>query len=402
MIPTKHSRILDFCKIRCLDSIITYTILVAFLAQFPIRGAAQDFTRAEIGVATSELNRNRLIPVSDTGIGGRFTYNLTPSLALESEFGSYFTNLDQHGVQDGGRASVFLIGVKAGIRRNRYGLFFKARPGIMSYGDVLTSAANFGSLETTRKTHAALDVGAAAEFYPSDRVVLRLDVGRLLVRYGDSTAVTFPDGIRIRDIGRIVGPLHIEAGVAYRLGSLRSDREISPSPSRFTTGIQYSLFTSERGFFEVVRDESGVGGWFTWNFSKHFAVDSSATYFPRQIHIADIQQGGRMFQALAGVRGGIRRARFGVFGKLRPGIQLYTATEGNAITFIPSPFTDFALDTGGIIEVYTSSKTMLRLDAGNTNIYYRSRNIVLPAGASRVPGFTNNTIQLTVGFGWSF
>lgn len=72
--------------------------------------------------------------------------------------------------------------------------------------------------------------------------------------------------------------------------------------------------------------------------------------FPSAYHIADIQQSGRTFQAVAGLRSGIRRERFGVFGKLRPGIQGYTATVDNSITFVESPFIDFALDAGGIIE----------------------------------------------------
>jgi hypothetical protein len=154
---------------------------------------------------------------------------------------------------------------------------------------------------------------------------------------------------------------------------------------------------------ETVRDESGLGGWFTWNFSKYVALDSSATFFPRKIHIADFQQGGRIFQALAGVRGGVRRGRIGVFGKFRLGIQRYSLTEQEAVTFKDSPFTDIAFDAGGIIEVYTSHRTLLRFDAGNTSIYYRPKDIPRANGQLfHIPGFTNNTIQLTAGFGFRF
>jgi hypothetical protein len=362
--------------------------------------AAQQFTRTEIGLDTSILHGTRLFSLTDAGIGGRFTYNLTPSIAIDSEFDFYFTNLDERLTQDGGRASVGVIGIKAGIRKRKYGVFFKARPGVMSFGDVFTSAATFGNFATTRKSHAVLDFGVATEFYPSARTILRFDVGQLLVRYGDSTAAVLANGVNIRNRGRIDGPLHIVVGTSYRLGTLREEHESSPAPQRFSAGGQYSLLTSNRAFQEFVRDESGLGGWFTWNFSKYFALDSSATFFPRQIHNSDFQQGGRTFQALAGVRGGVRRGRFGVFGKFRPGIQLYTATEGDSTTFIPSPFTDIAFDTGGIIEVYTSRRTLLRFDAGDTTIYYRPRHIIGNSG--RVPGFTNNTIQLTTGFGFRF
>lgn len=363
---------------------------------------AQQFTRSEVGLESSVLHGNRLLTATDSGAGIRFTYNFTPSIGLDSEFNTYFTNLSEITTQDGGRATVFVAGVKAGVRRRRFGVFFKARPGIMSFGNVPTrNAIITGGTETTRKTHAALDLGIAGEFYPSLRTLIRLDVGQMLVRYGDSTNQALANGASDRNIGFISHPFHLEIGASYRLGRIESGSETSPIPRRFAAGAQYSLFTSERGL-DTVRDESGVGGWFTWNFSKYFSLDCSATYFPRLFHFADIQQGGRTFQAVTGVLGGIRRERFGVFGKLRPGIQGYTATEGNGITFVDSTFIDFALDAGGVIEVYTSPNTTLRFDAGNTNIYYRPRDVIVSNGRVHVPGFTNNTIQLTAGFGWIF
>jgi hypothetical protein len=162
------------------------------------------------------------------------------------------------------------------------------------------------------------------------------------------------------------------------------------------------LLTSERGL-DTVRDESGVGGWFTWNFSKYFGLDLTAGFFPRKIHIADFQQGGRIFQALAGVRGGIRRGRIGVFAKSRPGIQRYSLTELEAVTFKDAPFTDVAFDIGGIIEVYASRHGVFRFDAGNTLVYYRSKDVPGASGQFfHRSGFTNNTIQLTAGFGFRF
>jgi hypothetical protein len=361
---------------------------------------AQEFTRAEIGAESSILFQNRFVSLTDVGIGGRFTYNFTPSVAIDSEVNSYFTNSASRSLQDGGRAFVGLIGPKAGIRRDRFGVFFKARAGVMSFSNVLTSAVVFGNLETARKTHAALDLGAATEFYPSARTILRFDIGRMLVRYGDSTEFTSPTGELLAATGIITGPWHLEVGTSYRLGSLHEGHEPSPAPERFTAGVQYSLFSSNRGFQEFVRDESGGGGWFTWNFSKYVGLDASSTFFPRVIHLADFQQGGRMFQVLAGVRAGVRRSRFGVFGKFRPGIQRYSITELDI--FRDAPFTDIALDAGGIIEFYGTRHSVFRFDAGNTSIHYRGKDIPIPNGIFHAPAFTNNAIQLSVGFGFRF
>lgn len=364
---------------------------------------AQQFTKAEIGINGSLLYPNRLFGLTDTGAGSRFTYNLSPSLAIDSEFDSYFTNLDEHLTLDGGRATVFVAGVKAGLRRDRYGVFFKARPGIMSFGDVLTSAAILGDFRTVRKTHAALDLGVVTEFYPTAHIILRVDVGQLLTRVGDSTVANFGNAASVINLGRIGGPLHVEIGAGYRLGDIIHQHETSSSPRRFEAGAQYSLFSSNRGFDEIVRDESGVGGWFTWNFSKYVSFDSAATFFPRKIHLADIQQGGKIFQALAGLRAGIRRGNIGVFGKFRPGMQRYTLTLNNAETFQDMPFTDVAFDTGGILEIYGGRRTTIRFDAGNTAIYFRPRTVTDAQGNRlSVPGFVNNTIQLTAGIGFRF
>ena len=50
---------------------------------------AQQFTRSELGITSSIIPNNRLVPTTDAGIGARFTYNFTPSLALETE-GTYY------------------------------------------------------------------------------------------------------------------------------------------------------------------------------------------------------------------------------------------------------------------------------------------------------------------------
>jgi len=248
-----------------------------------------------------------------------------------------------------------------------------------------------------------LDLGFAAEYYPSSRVVLRADFGKLLVRYGESIAEVLPSGLKVMDIGAIGGPYHIELGAGYRFGALRHEREPLHSPgNKFTVGGQYSLFSSDRGL-DTERDESGAGGWFTWTFNKYFGWDSAVSFFPRLVHIANPQQGGRIFQALSGVRGGIRTGRLGVFGKFRPGIQVYSTTRDNDITFSLSRFTDIAFDTGGIFEVYASPRLLFRFDAGNTSIYYRARDIIGPHGEQlHVPSFTNSTIQVSSGVGFRF
>lgn len=367
---------------------------------------AQQFTRAEIGVDASLLPGNRFLSVTDAGVGARFTYNFTPSLAVDSEFTPYVTNSSVRltSFQDGGIATVFLIGPKAGIRRKRYAIFGKARPGLMSFSDAATSsAATSGTLVTARKTHAALDLGVVSEVFTSSRTFLRFDIGALLIRNGDATIFTPPNGI-VRTDGSINAPWHITAGMGYRMGGFIKDetRLGRPAQDRFESGGQYSLMTLERSA-QTVRDESGIGGWFTWNFAHHVGLDSSFSFFPRQAKFVDFQQGGRMVQVLAGVRSGFRRGRLGFFVKFRPGLQLYTLTVQNQQTQNIAPFANPAFDVGGVVEVYTSRRSVLRFDMGNTIIHYRARSTIGFDGTIfQNAGFTRSTVQLITGFGFRF
>jgi hypothetical protein len=392
---------------KCVLTIRSFLVSYVILCFLPCRICAlQQFTRTEVGVTSSFLPGNRFSSASDFGIGGRFTYNLSSGFAIDSEIDSYLTNLDasQRSFQFGGRAVLGVLGVKAGIRCHKYGIFFKARPGVLSFAGAFSSSL-FGPA-TTRITHAALDLGVASEFYPSHHAVLRLDIGTLLVRYGDATLFSTPTPtgtFTIRSTGIVGAPWHVAIGASYRLGHpLEEKEEPFHRPARLELGGEYSLLTLERSA-TTVRDESGFGGWAVWNFKKYVGLDSAVSFFPRQVRFADFQQGGRILQALVGLRSGVQQRHFGIFARFRPGLQLYTDTTQNETQPNLTHFANVAFDLGGSIEVYTSQHTLLRFDAGDTIIHYRARDIIAPDGtALHFPGFTNPTIQLTSGFGFRF
>src|SRR6059036_2708615 len=60
---------------------------------------------------------------------------------------------------------------------------------------------------------------------------------------------------------------------------------------------------------------------------------------------------------LLGTKAGIRWTRFGVFGKSRFGLWRFTRTY-------------FAADVGGVLEYYPSPHTALRIDSGDSIIFY--------------------------------
>jgi hypothetical protein len=306
-----------------------------------------------------------------------------------------------------------------GFRTRHVDVFLKIRPGVLSYSrtvaDNTLAEAEADPPLLVRKTDAALDVGAVFEFRTSDRTFIRFDVGKLFVREGGAylpegasgPCVTSCLDAALMEPGYVDNPVHLEVGFGYRLAALRPTTETESIPSRFTFGPQYSLLTLDRSE-ATLRDESSIGGFFTWDFSKYVGLDSSVLVFPRKVEFVDFQQGGRMVQAVAGIRAGVRRGRFGVYVKVRPGVQIFTLTNaglfaiGTTILPASSPFPDFALDVGGIIEYSASRHLMLRLDGGQTWLYYPARTIPALGQPYQAPAFSENAMQVSLGVGFRF
>ncbi|HKR00124.1 MAG TPA: hypothetical protein VJT09_05595, partial [Pyrinomonadaceae bacterium] len=123
--------------------------------------------------------------------------NLTENFAIEAE-GNFFPRKYQFGFRNGGRAVQGLVGVKIGKRYEKFGIFGKARPGLISFSEGLfefvpsPSIDPFGQIptRTQRLTHFAADIGGVLEFYPTRRIFTRIDAGDTIIRYGRTTTTT--------------------------------------------------------------------------------------------------------------------------------------------------------------------------------------------------------------------
>ncbi len=61
------------------------------------------------------------------------------------------------------------------------------------------------------------------------------------------------------------------------------------------------------------------------------------------------------------------------------------------------------MDLGGIVEIYPSEHGTLRFEAGDTHIYFVTRDINIPGGTQTFGGGKlRHTIQFTTGYGWRF
>lgn len=132
----------------------------------------------------------------EEGGGARVGFNLNDHVAFEAE-GNFFVREDVfRNNSTGGWPLQFQAGVKAGQRWRRFGLFGKARPGLVSFSRVRqlerTETATvdgqtftFGVFGDRRRTYFSMDVGGVLEYYPTSRFFTRFDFGDTIIRYGE-------------------------------------------------------------------------------------------------------------------------------------------------------------------------------------------------------------------------
>ncbi|HXG67045.1 MAG TPA: hypothetical protein VNO70_18220 [Blastocatellia bacterium] len=188
---------------------------------------------------------------------------------------------------------------------------------------------------------------------------------------------------------------------------------------KFEVGAQFS--TMRLGDFdpfnELVKEdfplenppilvEPGIGGRLSYNLTANIALEAEVNFFPK-VHTFFIE-GRRKTQGLFGPKIGVRRRKLGLFGKVRPGflhmqrfpkvaqifIRTPTIVSGMQLS-VPTSF--FALDVGGVIELYPSRRAIVRFDLGDTMIHYHS---LAPRALN--PAFTRHNLQFSAGFGFRF
>lgn len=190
-------------------------------------------------------------------------------------------------------------------------------------------------------------------------------------------------------------------------------------PSKIEVGALFSVLgiKDANGLTDLFpRREVGIGARFTHNLNRHLALDTEVNFFPRDFRKFTTNfTGGRVTEGLFGLKAGIRKNRFGVFGKFRPGFE----SSGHAgIAHFPNgngpdpqnPFgleiiraTQFALDVGGVFELYPSRRTIIRFDLGDTMVRYPGIQFIrFPEGTVLLKTVYSHKPQFSAGFGFRF
>jgi hypothetical protein len=159
-----------------------FTHLAFILCLFVAGLNAQDETRKiELGGFVSHINLTDSNGEGPVGLGGRFGYNFSKHVGLDTDI-AYFP---ENGQGNFGETTAF-VGSKAGYRGERFGIFAKARPGVVHFG-----GDSYRVFTNNEPTKFAVDLGGVVEYYPTKRTILRVDVGDTIIAFGDDR---FPSG----------------------------------------------------------------------------------------------------------------------------------------------------------------------------------------------------------------
>jgi hypothetical protein len=184
-----------------------------------------------------------------------------------------------------------------------------------------------------------------------------------------------------------------------------------PASSRVEVGGQLHLLRPS----ESSTSNVGVGGRVTVDVTRWWSVEGEVQFFPDDTYsdTSRLPDGTRLgidyerrrATILGGVKAGYRGDRFGVFGKLRPGVTSLADRgvdcRGDVCALVllavPEYRPEFALDLGGVFEWYPSARWVGRVDVGSLMIRHRSSAPPCPAG-----GCTSQNVAASAGVGFRF
>jgi hypothetical protein len=178
---------------------------------------------------------------------------------------------------------------------------------------------------------------------------------------------------------------------------------------KFEIGAQFTVI----GLQDFGDPVKGVGGRVGYNFNDHLALDAEANFFP-ETHLGN-NQFGQKAQGFVGVKAGGRTKWAGVFAKVRPGVMSigeltsgFDCSSHTGFTECRPNHNQFALDAGGVLELYPTARSIVRVDVGDTIVRIKTGGGLPGTGLIGFSGtaqsstkFTNN-LQASIGFGYRF
>lgn len=355
-----------------------------------------------------------------------YRYAFTRNFALEGRVDYLFGHQPTVDLS-GGNELTMHAGVRASLPMGRLSLFTTVAPGLSSFNKPVRFVIQ-GSVpdqRTARITHFSVENSVGLTYRLAHRTALSFAARQTTLVEGDEyqgTLAPIPcvppyDIPCLPNGGVIVVPGGVEQHLSVSVGLERSfGRAFEPEkPGERFGEEQDRPFRNEVLFLWANQPQNylstgylvasnGFGGDVAHSLRSWLDFDAAVLTFPGGDD-AIFQDGGSKTEVFAGVKAGLRRRYYGVFGKLRPG--LVTSPDTLDTDFASTnPYVrniNFALDEGGAVEIYPrASHFVMRLDFGEVLTHYSAVKVATPVGNETQPVQDRAAGLYTLGVGWRF
>ena len=157
---------------------------------------------------------------------------------------------------------------------------------------------------------------------------------------------------------------------------------------------------------------SRIGGFLSFPITTWMDGDVGANVYLHTDNSHSTYEGGRISQAVTGVKAGRRAGRLGYFGKIRAGVQSYSQGLVKSADFDqPPPFPRPVysrryrpvLDVGTVIETAISPRFAWRVDVSDIIAFYPAKKMTIgDTPFTEGPYPASHTLMVTTGVAWRF
>ncbi len=406
--------------------LITATVILCGQAAVGSLGCAQSRQSVEIGSLAQSTDNKVTAPYHGVSGPSSFSYVGTRHEQIfTGPFLRYVWDANSHigiegkmaylpgkqPVQDmsGGSALLATGGIRVTVGEGRVRFFGRVAPGLVSFSQAGGELTESGR-QTSRLTHFAFDEGAGADLRVAGHTSIEVGASKILFIEGGESGGSV-GGIKFALPGDIEDHMTVELGLVQSFGEAhhRSDELAQPAQTPLVNDVVLSYVLQAQphlafGGAYLSRDQ-GVAISSSHDINRWLGLDASVISLPGG-DAPNYQDGGAEIELLAGLRAGIQRPSYGVYGRFRAGGVSFASTiDDNTVPVPPLVRSwDFASDSGGIVEFYPRHRWIVRLDVGEQNTRFHDVSVKEPAPeySATQPATSTNSLLILVGTGWRF
>jgi len=178
-----------------------------------------------------------------------------------------------------------------------------------------------------------------------------------------------------------------------------------PVTGDWEIGGQLGSTTTAGALTTNLRTLPAFGGFASYRLFPATYADAAVSFSPRDVRTRTSWDGGHLTQVLGGVKVGVRKDGYGMFGKVRLGVNSQSGAVSaiEAGHFRLSRVNALAIDLGGVFEQYLARRLLLRFDGGDTISVFGPTTYTRNGVTMQLPAPEwVDSLQMTVGFGWRF